>query len=274
MTFARRACGWIGLWSWNGGMWAYVFFPWKQVFLWQSVIGSQVGQIFSISTSEKAHWVKNWRGSTPFERWDQRHAICFGRWSFSVSLTKQCSLGVCAETRSKPFCPLVLLPRSSSGLTSCSPTQKENLEKCHFSELCAANSDMTSAKDCVSWHSLSHCGSVRDDTITRTEDISLRPFEPSNHEIAWNVWGFPISNQQSLKISGLIRSKKNFLGPESFFFFNFSGPKKNFLNQALESFKTTCFWGLNNWYYCAGEPIHTLEILLWLVESSFRPGDP
>lgn len=145
-------------------------------FFWQSFIGSQVGQIFSISTSEegslgqKLKRQHSLRAVGPKPR-NLLRAVGLYRTKFLADFDQAVLTGGLCRNKEQ----------------ACSPTQKENLEKCHFSEVCVANSDMTSAKDCVSWHSLSHCGSVRDDTITRTEDISLRPFEPSNHEIAWNV---------------------------------------------------------------------------------------
>ena len=62
---------------------------------------------------------------------------------------------------------------------------------------------------------------------------------------------FQSATSNPSKYRGFQMSKKNFLGPEKFFF---RGPKKKlfgaqkvfFRHQALESFKTTCFWGLNN----------------------------
>ena len=74
--------------------------------------------------------------------------------------------------------------------------------------------------------------------------------------LCWRTQAFQSATSNPSKYRALKPdSKKNFSGPEKFFF----------LNPALESFKPTCFWGLN-WYYCAGEPIHDSWHLHWSLK--------
>ena len=53
------------------------FFPGKKFFFDNLSLAARLARFSLFRPPRRAHGVKNWRGSTPFGRWDQSHAICF-----------------------------------------------------------------------------------------------------------------------------------------------------------------------------------------------------